>query len=100
LSILNSAPNQQYPYLLILAIKYLNILATSAAIKGNFNSSINIITKRYTNLKYKMWKELLILKYNKNEKESLKIKKQPDLYKDLSSKFKIDLEEGDNSNFN
>jgi uncharacterized protein YqgV (UPF0045/DUF77 family) len=84
----------------ILAIKYLNILATSTTIEGNFNSSINIITKRRTNLKHKTWKELLILKYNKKEKESLKIKKQLDLYKDSSSKSEIDLEEGDNSDFN
>jgi len=42
----------------------------------------------------------LILKYNKKEKESLKIKKQPDLYKDSSNKSEIDLEEGDNSDFN
>ena len=42
----------------------------------------------------------MILKYNKKEKELLKIKKQPDLYKDLFSKSKIDLEEGDNSDFN
>ena len=41
-----------YPYLLILAIKYLNILATSVAIKGNFNNGINIITNRCTNLKH------------------------------------------------
>ena len=84
----------------ILAIKYLNIPATSAAIKGNFNSSTNIITKRRTNLKHETRKELLILKYNKKEKESLKIKKQPDLYKDSSSESEIDLEERDNSDFN
>jgi hypothetical protein len=36
---------------------------------------MNIITKRCTNLKHEMWKELLILKYNKKEKKTLKIKK-------------------------
>jgi hypothetical protein len=63
----------------ILAIKYLNILAISTAIKGNFNSSINIITNYSTKLKYDTRKELLITKYNKKNKDKLKTKRYPDL---------------------
>ena len=75
-------------------IKYLNILAIFAAIKGNFNSGINIITNRRTNLKHNTRKELLVLKYNKKEKEVLKTKRYLDLYKESSSELDTDLEEG------
>ena len=85
---------------MILAIKYLNIPATSAAIEGNFNNGTNIITNRCTNLKHDTRKELLVLKYNKKEKETLKAKKYSDLYKESFSELEVNLSVGDDSDFN
>ena len=88
-----------YPYLSILALKYLNIPATSAAIEGNFNSGTNIITNRRTNLQHNTRKELLILKYNnKKDKKPLKIKKYLDLKAESDSEIsETDLSEGEDS---
>jgi hypothetical protein len=70
---------ESYPYLSILAMKYINIPATSATIEGNFNSSTNIITNRRTNLKHNTRKELMVTKSNNKEKNRYKTKRYPDL---------------------
>jgi hypothetical protein len=84
---------------LILDIKYLNIPAMSTAIEGNFNSSTNIITNYRTKLKHDTRKELLIIKYNKKNKDKLKTKRYPDLELVSSSESEAKFDEGEDSDF-